>query len=245
MRQTCSYRGESGPRDSILCVSVSVADGARPKSGAANRIPPFVAIGTLGLALATVMLAWTTRRVSNATAQDVSAQWRPAIAPGEEAEVAYFASQQEVSVWVRNVGRGAAYYVDPALALEKVYIPAARSIQGELRNFAVLPAGESLELIFTDIEKRPGNCEIVADYEDLAGNRFSTRFEILDFPVWGNGVTVQKLVMERVTLSSGTDLIPWKEPPSLWWRIKAHMRQAWRERKRSRRQSGEADSGDA
>jgi hypothetical protein len=56
MRQTCSYRGESGPRDSILCVSVSVADGARPKSGAANRIPPLpqkedreLVLGTLPL----------------------------------------------------------------------------------------------------------------------------------------------------------------------------------------------------
>src|SRR5947207_1820977 len=38
-----------------------------------------VALGTIGLALATTVLAWSTRRVAQATQAEISASWRPVL----------------------------------------------------------------------------------------------------------------------------------------------------------------------
>jgi hypothetical protein len=83
----------------------------------------FAAIGTIALAFGTVVLALSTRGVAKASAEDVRAQWRPVVVPGSEVDVQFEEDFEVMAITVRNVGRGAAYYVDVALGVDGIYWP--------------------------------------------------------------------------------------------------------------------------
>ena len=187
-----------------------------------------VAIGTLALAAATVLLAWSTRRLAAATAQDVAAQWRPAITPGKSVEVTFDHAAREVYLSLRNVGAGAAYFVDIGLDLGSKVFPAApwEPNGTEPSNFAVVPPGEMLQVHFLGVHERPPACTVLVDYEDVAAAKYSTRIEVTDLPHWyPDARASDALRMSRVVLSAGGELIPWKRPPSLWWRAKRALRE--------------------
>jgi hypothetical protein len=128
----------------------------------------FAAIGTIALAVGTFLLALSTRRAAKASAEDVRAQWRPAIVPGKNADVEFEDDFEVMAIAVRNVGRGAAYYVDAALGVDETYWPAHESAPGRAaENFAVVPAGTELHLCFDCSEGRPSKAEVLIDYTDL------------------------------------------------------------------------------
>jgi hypothetical protein len=176
----------------------------------------FTALGTLALALATFVLALSTRRAAKASSEDVRAQWRPVVAPGRDADVKF----EEDAMWitVRNVGRGAAYYIDAALGVDGIYVPAEEWIPGRkgIENLAVLPAGEDLSLSFEVSEGRPSEAEVVIDYADLNGRPYSTRIEI------NEAFVPQILRMAKVELSDNRERIPWKP-----WTWERPTRRAW------------------
>jgi hypothetical protein len=192
-----------------------------------------VAIGTLALAVATVLLAWSTRRMAKATAQDVAAQWRPALTPGHDVEVRHDERTKHAMATLRNVGAGAAYYLDIGLDLGGTIIPAApwEPDGAQPSNFAVLPAGESIDLHFMGVDERPEKCELIADYEDVAGASYSTRIAISTLIAWyPEARDDEALRMTRVTLSTGGGIVPWSQPPSLWSRSRTRY-DLWRRRK--------------
>lgn len=175
-----------------------------------------VAIGTIGLAIGTFLLAWSTRNAARATASEVRAQWRPAIAPTADVEVDYVTDTSDIAMMIlgiRNVGRGAAYYVDAALDVGNVFIPASLALPGEWQpvNLAVLPVGEALDLHFTHLDERPSRCRVVIDYVDLNGHPYATTLEISDLKVGEGTQTSHLLRVERVEMDDGKELIPWKE----------------------------------
>jgi len=191
-----------------------------------------IAIGTLALAAGTFLLALSTWRSARASAEDVRSQWRPAIAPGREADVKF----EEDAIWirVRNVGRGAAYYVDAALGIGDYYVPADEFGSGRkgIGNLAVLSPGEELGLSFGISDGRPASAEVLIDYADLNGRPYSTRIEI------DQSIGPSALRMSKVELSDNRERIPWKpwtwEPPT--WR-------AWLRSKLGRLKRGKEASG--
>jgi hypothetical protein len=193
-----------------------------------------VAIGTMLLAGATFVLAWSTRRMAKATAQDVSAQWRPAIAPGEDVEVAYEEERQQLSVTIRNVGRGAAYYLDAGLDFGTAVFPAQGSGPETTmaHNFAVVPVDETRVLNFTHIKERPKECELIIDYSDLTGSRYSTRIVIRELLIFEPKELV-RLIMDKVEMQQDVELIPWNLPPTRWWLLRRAVRNWWKKRRQA------------
>lgn len=175
-----------------------------------------IAVGTLALAAGTFLLALSTWRSARASAEDVRSQWRPAVAPGRDADVKF----EEEAIWirVRNVGRGAAYYVDAALGVEDYYVPADEFGSGRngLGNLAVLSPGEELGLSFGISDGRPSGAEVLIDYADLNGRPYSTRIEI------AQSISPGVLRMSKVELSDNRERIPWKP-----WTWEAPTRRAW------------------
>src|SRR4051794_21404129 len=75
-----------------------------------------VALGTLGLAVATGGLAWLTKRLASAARDDERAQWRPVLVPdryrnsrGMPLQIGQGAA--EVVIRMRNAGRGPALHI--------------------------------------------------------------------------------------------------------------------------------------
>ena len=176
----------------------------------------FVAIGTIALAIGTLILASSTRRTARASAEDVRAQWRPAIAPGQHVDVEF--DEDVMVVGVRNVGRGAAYYVDAALGVDGTYVPAGAAVPGQRRveNFAVLPVGDELRLCFELVDERPTEAEVVIDYADLNGRPYSTRIQLDEINLEA------ALRMSKVELSDNRERIPWKP-----WTWEPETRREW------------------
>jgi hypothetical protein len=168
-----------------------------------------VAIATMALAAGTFFLALSTRRAAKASAEDVRSQWRPAIVPGRNADVEFEDDLEVMAISVRNVGRGAAYYVDGALGVEEIYWPAHDSAPGRVaENFAVVPAGTELHLCFDCSEGRPSKAEVLIDYTDLNERPYSTRIELNEI----NAASVLRVA--KVELSDNRERIPWK--PWTW-----------------------------
>jgi hypothetical protein len=169
-----------------------------------------VAIGTIALALGTFVLALSTRRAAKASAEDVRSQWRPVIVPGSSVDVEFDEDFEVMIIVVRNVGRGAAYYIDAALGVDGIYIPASESIPGRqgIENFAVFPADTEMRLYLEFHDERPKAGEVLIDYTDLNGRPYSTRIELDDIN------TKSVLRMSKVTLSDNRERIPWK--PWTW-----------------------------
>jgi hypothetical protein len=169
----------------------------------------FVAIGTIALAIGTLILALSTRGLAKASAEEVRAQWRPVVVPGSEVDVQFEEDFEVMAITVRNVGRGAAYYVDAALGVEEIYWPAHDSAPGRkgVENLAVFPAASELSLCF-DLNERPKEAEVLIDYTDLNGRPYSTRIQLDEINV------ASVLRMSKVTLSDNRERIPWK--PWTW-----------------------------
>ena len=99
-----------------------------------------VALGTIGLALFTAGLAWSTRSLAAASAEDQRAQWRPLViaAPDNEVGVSTDPDGRPVlSVAVRNVGRGPAFAVQAQVRSGKWALGASRP-----RSMSTLVPGE-------------------------------------------------------------------------------------------------------
>jgi hypothetical protein len=169
----------------------------------------FVAIGTIALALGTFVLALSTRAAARASAEDVRAQWRPVLVPGPHANVEF--DEDSMVMVIRNVGRGAAYYVDAALGVDGMYTPADPSslARGQVQSLAVLATAAELRLYFAlpDFEL-PSEGEILIDYADLNGRPYSTRIQLDDINV------ASTLRVSKVELSDNRERIPWK--PWTW-----------------------------
>jgi len=80
----------------------------------------FVAVGTLGLAAFTAILARSTRALAAATGEDQRAHWRPVVIVAEDTRVSCVSEGQDghghvLLVSVRNVGRGPAFAVQAQL----------------------------------------------------------------------------------------------------------------------------------
>jgi len=74
-----------------------------------------VAIGTLALALVTGVLAWSTRKLAQASTADQRAQWRPILSVTRDGRVEYDDATGELSFEIRNLGRGPAFAVSAQL----------------------------------------------------------------------------------------------------------------------------------
>jgi hypothetical protein len=135
-----------------------------------------VAIGTLGLALSTVVLAWSTRALAVASRNDQRAQWRPVVIVGENPEVAVSTDDDGrdlLSARLRNVGRGPAFAVQAQLRFDKA--PAGASPP----QSRILVPGEGMDLQMRvaeqtrrDIAERrqpfpPSLLEIEVSYYDI------------------------------------------------------------------------------
>src|SRR4051812_23825245 len=70
----------------------------------------FVALGTLGLAIFTAALAWTTRGLARASSADQRAQWRPVLVPAHQRVDEPEPGICEIDL--RNAGRGPALGVN-------------------------------------------------------------------------------------------------------------------------------------
>jgi hypothetical protein len=169
-----------------------------------------VAIGTIALALGTLLLAWSTRSTAKASSEEVRAQWRPALVPGQDVEAHVDSASELMAVAVRNVGRGAAYYVDAALGIGDSYLPARPSspLLPVVQNFAVLPVDGELELYFEIGDDRVEKAELLIDYADLNGRPYSTRVAVDKMNV------DLHLRMSKVKLFDNRERIPWK--PWTW-----------------------------
>jgi hypothetical protein len=176
----------------------------------------FIAIGTLALAIGTFLLALSTWRAARASAEDVRAQWRPVVTPGSDADVKF--DEDLMWITVRNVGRGAAYYIDAALGVNEIFVPAEEFSPGKrvIENLAVLPAGEDLRLSFDVSDGPPQEAEILIDYADLNGRPYSTRIEV------NEAFVPPVLRMAKVELSDNRERIPWKP-----WTWERPTRRAW------------------
>jgi hypothetical protein len=165
-----------------------------------------VAIGTLGLALATAVLAWSTRRVAQATQAELSASWRPVLMlvdstwrdrrpwtavpgvtylPGDTRSLVV--SDDLVRITIVNVGRGPAIGVTLRLDLSDEHAwlePDGRAI----------PAGEPAVFDIRREEKRtfPSGMKGAIRYADLTDTTFVTRFEIAQHGTRGAVVLSQK-----------------------------------------------------
>ena len=169
------------------------------------------------MAAGTFVLALSTRQAAKASAEDVRTQWRPAIVPGISADVEFEDDFEVVVIAVRNVGRGAACYVDAALGVGESYWPAHDAAPGrETENFAVVPAGAELHLCFDCTEDRPSTAEVLIDYTDLTGRPYSTRIELSNINV------ASVLRMAKVELSDNRERIPWKP-----WTWELSTRKEW------------------
>lgn len=197
-----------------------------------------VAIGTLTLAAATMLLAWSTQRAAKATALDVSTQWRPAIVPGVEAELIYTPDERLAMVRVRNAGRGPAFHVEAALSIENIYYPPSivDLSDDELMNFAIFRVDEAMDLYFTHLAGPPtGDCKLLIDYDDVNGNAYSSRIEIREVTVY-EPHEYRLRQMDRVELLVGKRSVPWG-PPGPIERLRSRI-ERWRERGRWRAAEG-------
>jgi hypothetical protein len=147
-----------------------------------------VAVGTIGLALFTAWLAWTTRKLARTTGEDVRAGSRPVVidvAGGSPtARTAEGANFGEVRLVVRNGGRGPALNIY-AYALVRTTNEDHRSDTIMVGSLAV--DGEA-EVVLPEVQTRDcsGSMEsflalrVVLTYSDLASSPFFTAIRLSD-----------------------------------------------------------------
>jgi hypothetical protein len=147
-----------------------------------------VALGTLGLALFTAYLAWTTRRLARTTGEDVRAGSRPVVidVAGDHptTRTSVGANFGELRVRVRNGGRGPALNIY-AYALVRTTNEDHRSDTIMVGSLAV--DGEA-EVVLPEVQTRDcsGSMEsflalrVALTYTDLAGSPFFTAIRLSD-----------------------------------------------------------------
>jgi hypothetical protein len=131
-----------------------------------------LAIITGVLALATIVVAFVTRGVANATAAEVRAQNQPVLMPFayEPAEPIDFSSDG-IAIEVKNGGKGPAFEVTARL------LPLA--LAPEEWSKGIMPQGAVEKLKFLlDEPDREERYELLLDYSDLAERPHSTRLVI-------------------------------------------------------------------
>jgi hypothetical protein len=172
-----------------------------------------VALGTIGLAVVTFLLAVGTFITARAAAEDVRADWRPVIVPADDVEVDWVADEQLVVLGIRNIGQGGACDVDAALALNGMYTPASLFAPGETNaiNFTVVPPGNTLETYFSGIKAKPHEGELVIDYSDLNGRRYGSRIDIRETTAYLPKQEFPVLRMAGVTHSEGEIVVPYND----------------------------------
>jgi hypothetical protein len=173
-----------------------------------------VALGTIGLAFVTLLLAVASFLTARAAAQDVRADWRPVIVPASDVEVDWASNQDLVILRIRNIGQGGAYDVDAALGTDDRYTPASLFVPGEPNpiNFTVVPPGDTMELYFGEIDTKPRKGELVIDYADLNGRRYGSRIEIRETTAYLPRQEFPVLRMAQVTHSEGKVVVPYNDP---------------------------------
>jgi hypothetical protein len=136
----------------------------------------FVALGTIGLAIFTAVLAWQTRKLAGDTASDIAAQFRPILVPysypGQTPPVIYNDANRTLFVTFQNVGNG------PALRAVAVAQPGGTS--PEPWASAVIPVGQEppIRLEFRGIPVSAGEPIVVTlSYSDVADTPLGTSIE--------------------------------------------------------------------
>jgi hypothetical protein len=153
-----------------------------------------VAVGTLGLAVATVVLALLTRALARSGTAEVRAQWRPVLvlgvdpwsSPAEMAadvpsdmptrtgravQVIVRPARIVLFVRVRNVGRG------PALHVRAQLEPGGLSPDDWARG--ALAPGDDQILRFEVGKEAPPSIQLLLDYRDLSGRSHATSVTVL------------------------------------------------------------------
>jgi hypothetical protein len=141
-----------------------------------------VAIGTIGLALVTLLLAVATLYTARAAAQDVRANWRPLIVPDENLEIDWASNTRDLQLAIRNIGPGAAYNVEPALELANgdLVVPGPRFVPrtDQLINYAVVASQATLDVFFELIDEQPKRGRLIVGYSDLNGREYGSTISI-------------------------------------------------------------------
>lgn len=155
-----------------------------------------VAFGTISLAVVTYRLARATQRLAAETATELQAQFRPIVVPLPETmrlfkaplsemeeEMAQSRSasdfrekyERHVGGKLRNLGRG------PALEVAFTQLPyAALPWWASSVDVAVLPPDAEYDLDFNGLDSEE-SAGIRIQYRDLAGQRFSTEFNVMTY----------------------------------------------------------------
>jgi len=132
-----------------------------------------VALGTLALALATVVLAWKTKMLADESVQDRASQSRPVLVPGvADPATPPVEVRGSLVLRVRNAGRG------PALDVQAL---AATRAPQPWDSGAVSPDTESV-LEFTDVGDFADSLSVTLDYKDLADRQFRSTIVVRRVP---------------------------------------------------------------
>ena len=138
-----------------------------------------VAIGTLALALFTVWLAWSTRRLAKQTSDEVAADFRPVLIDAQQGTVQIdypqVAGQEGTTrVAVQNVGPGPAMNTKARLRLK--FSDKEWSSEIDLGTIAPGQPAAAGVVSVPVIVDRPITAELECEYEDLAEKTHRTEF---------------------------------------------------------------------
>jgi hypothetical protein len=170
-----------------------------------------VAIGTLCLATGTFWLALTTSKLAQATAQEVQAQWRPALVPGirgtpgtpqATSPLAYDQENSRLYVSVRNAGRG------PALFVRTLLHPENNS--PDHWSLGAISPGDEVQLRISGVYSFDAPKQLLLDYRHLSGRRYASAL-VLDV-VKGQGGDMHRYydvrLFEGATVTPHGDAVP-------------------------------------
>jgi hypothetical protein len=175
-----------------------------------------VALGTIGLAVFTALLAVATFQTAQTAARDVRAAWRPVIVPGEDVEVVWIPDTHVLQLALRNVGPGAAYELEAALDPgDGSLTPASRFPPGSVNpiNFAAVTSGTTLEIFFDHIEAEPSTGKLTLGYSDLNGRQYGTNIQIRSVVAYPSDGQFPALVMTSVSHTDKNEIaVPYEDP---------------------------------
>lgn len=175
-----------------------------------------VALGTIGLAIFTALLAIATFQTAQVAARDVRATWRPVVVPGEDVEGVWASNTHDLQLALRNVGPGAAYGLEVALDTGDGSLrPASRFVPGEVApiNYAVVPPGATLEVFFDHVEAEPMAGELTLGYSDLNGRQYGTTIKLLTATAYVSGREFTALMMAMVAHTDRNEIaVPYEDP---------------------------------
>jgi hypothetical protein len=173
-----------------------------------------LAIVTGVLALATIVVAFVTRGVASATADEVRAQNQPVLMPfAHESDEPINFSNDGIAIDVKNGGKGPAFEVTARL------LPV--SLAPEEWSKGIMPQGAIERLSFLlDEPEQEERYELLLDYSDLAERPHSTRLVIKRVARRANTEVRQVYAVQQVRTEPRhiigiTEHRPWD--PRRWW----------------------------